>query len=213
MELSHEDAREYLSSGSETFDVMIMDLVDPLEAGTAFLLYTQEYYRIARSRLNPGGVLVTQSGPSGLLSYQECFTTIFNTLSSIFKYTAPAQVHVPAFATLWGFTLASDSPIPLLTDGELDDMIARRVSKPLMFYDGESPPEHVRPAQVLAGWHPTGAAHQPGLRPGLHGLTASPYSGRPALTSAVAVGLDQHPHRAIRLFPLAEQMMPRVFRP
>ena len=138
VELSHEDAREYLSSGSETFDVMIMDLVDPLEAGTAFLLYTQEYYRIARSRLNQGGVLVTQSGPSGLLSYQECFTTIFNTLSSIFKYTAPAQVHVPAFATLWGFSLASDSPIPLLTDGELDDLIARRVSKPLMFYDGES---------------------------------------------------------------------------
>ena len=38
--LAHQDAREYLSNSSQTFDVMIMDLVDPLEAGTAYLLYT-----------------------------------------------------------------------------------------------------------------------------------------------------------------------------
>ncbi len=138
VELGHQDAREYLSRGSQTFDVMIMDLVDPLEGGTAYLLYTEEYYRIVQSRLNPGGILVTQSGPSGLLSYQECFTTIFKTLSSIFKYTVPAQAHIPAFATLWGFTLASDSPIPSLTDEEVDRLVEDRVAKPLMFYDGET---------------------------------------------------------------------------
>ena len=138
VELGHRDAREYLSTSSETFDVMIMDLVDPQEAGTAYLLYTEEYYQIARSRLNPGGILVTQSGPSGLLSYRECFTTIFKTLSSIFRYTIPSQVHVPAFATLWGFTLASDSPIVSPTDEVVDGLVADRVTKSLMFYDGET---------------------------------------------------------------------------
>ena len=138
VELGHQDAREYLSNSSQTFDVMIMDLVDPLEAGTAYLLYTQEYYEIARSRLNPGGILVTQSGPSGLLSYQECFTTIFKTLGSIFRYTVPAQVHVPAFQTLWGFTLASDSPIPSPTDEKVNHLVEQRVTKSLMFYDGET---------------------------------------------------------------------------
>ena len=136
--LVHRDAREYLSSSPQTFDVMIMDLVDPLEAGTAYLLYTEEYYDIARSRLNPGGILVTQSGPTGLLSYQECFTTIYKTLGQIFRYTIPAQMHIPAFQTLWGLTLASDSPFHAVSDEQVDRLVENRVSKSLMFYDGET---------------------------------------------------------------------------
>ena len=136
--LHHQDAREYLESTGETFDVMIMDLVDPLEAGTAYLLYTEEYYQIARSKLNPGGILVTQSGPAGLLSYQECFTTIYKTLGRAFKHTAAIQVHVPAFQTLWGFGLASDSPLPQYSEEQVDGLVAERIDKPLKYYDGES---------------------------------------------------------------------------
>ena len=136
--LRHEDARAYLQNTDERFDVMIMDLVDPLEGGTAGLLYTEEYYRIAKSRFKPGAILVTQSGPAGLLSYQECFTTIHNTLSQVFDYARPYQVHVPSFQTLWGFTLASDTELPDLTNPEqVEGLIAQRLGKPLRFYDGE----------------------------------------------------------------------------
>ena len=62
--LFHQDARGFLAEDGEGYDVIILDLVDPLEGGTAFLLYTEEFYRIARARLNSGGVLVTQSGPA-----------------------------------------------------------------------------------------------------------------------------------------------------
>ena len=136
--LLHEDARGYLLECEETFDVMIMDLVDPLEAGTAYLLYTEEFYQIVKSKLNPGGIMVTQSGPAGLLSYQECFTTIFNTLSNIFEHTTSAQIHVPAFQTLWSFTLASDAPLSFPDEGQIDEKLAERVAKPLKFYDAES---------------------------------------------------------------------------
>ena len=136
--LLHEDARAYLQSGGGGFDVIILDLVDPLEEGTAYLLYTDEFYRIARSRLNPGGVLVTQSGPVGLTHFHECFTPIFKTLSQVFAHTTASQVHVPAFQTLWGFTVASDSPLPHRTDAELEAAIAARISKPLRHYDGET---------------------------------------------------------------------------
>ena len=136
--LRHEDARGFLESGGDGFDVMVMDLVDPLEEGTAYLLYTDEFYRIAKKRLNPGGILVTQSGPAGLPNHQECFTTIFHTLSEVFAHAAAAQVHVPAFQTLWGFTIASDSPLFQQTETEIDDAIARRINKPLRHYDGET---------------------------------------------------------------------------
>ena len=136
--LAHQDAREYLTSCDETFDVMIMDLVDPMEGGTAYLLYTEEYYRIAKAKLKPGGILVTQSGPAGLLSYQECFTTIRNTLAGVFSYIAPAQVHIPAFETLWGFTLASDAPLASPSEEQVNRSLAKRVTTELKFYDGES---------------------------------------------------------------------------
>lgn len=141
--LLHEDARGYLQNCEETFDVMIMDLVDPLEAGTAYLLYTEEFYRIVKSKLRPGGIMVTQSGAAGLLNYLECFTTIFHTLSAIFENTTSAQVHVPAFQTLWSFTLASDSPLSFSDedqdiDLQINNSLKERVAKPLKFYDGES---------------------------------------------------------------------------
>ena len=138
LNLVHEDARGYLQECEETFDVMIMDLVDPLEAGTAYLLYTEEFYRIVKSKLSPGCIMVTQSGPAGLLSYQECFTTIYNTLSGIFDHTTSAQVHIPAFHTLWSFTLASDSSLSFPDEGQIDGRLAERVAKPLKFYDSES---------------------------------------------------------------------------
>ena len=136
--LLHQDARAYLQSEGDGFDVIILDLVDPLEEGTAYLLYTDEFYRMAKSRLNPGGVLVTQSGPAGLPNHQECFTTIYHTLSKVFAHATAAQVHIPAFQTLWGFTIASDSALTQPTDDELDSAIARRINKELRHYDGET---------------------------------------------------------------------------
>ncbi len=136
--LIHEDARGYLAKTSDSYDAIILDLVDPLEGGTAALLYTQEFYSIAKARLNPGGVLVTQSGPAGLLSFTECFTTIFNTLSTLFDHTKAAQAHIPAFETLWGFTIASDTPFPRVSEEGIDAAVARRLSKLLKYYDGES---------------------------------------------------------------------------
>lgn len=136
--LVHEDARGYLQNTSSFYDVIILDLVDPLEGGTAALLYTQEFYSIAKARLNPGGVLVTQSGPVGLLNYTECFTTIFNTLSTLFTHTKAAQVHIPAFQTLWGFTIASDTPFSESSEDQVDAEVERRLSNPLKYYDSIS---------------------------------------------------------------------------
>lgn len=137
VELRHQDARAYLRDCDQQFDVMIMDLVDPMEGGPAYLLYTQEYYNIVKSRMKPGGILVTQSGPAGLLTHQECFTTIVNTLRGIFSHARGYHVHVPAFQTVWGISMASDSPLPDFSEPQkVDELIAQRINKPLRFYDG-----------------------------------------------------------------------------
>ena len=59
-------------------------------------------------------------------------------MSTLFSYTKAAQVHIPAFQTLWGFTIVSDAPFLQMSEDEVDAELARRLSKPLKYYDGES---------------------------------------------------------------------------
>ena len=63
LELRLEDAFQHLQASSERFDVVIIDVPDPMEAGPAYMLFTQEFYALLMERLNPGGIMVAQSGP------------------------------------------------------------------------------------------------------------------------------------------------------
>ena len=138
--LLHQDARGFLEGTKDGYDVMILDLVDPLEEGTAYTLYTREFYQTALERLNGGGVLVTQSGPGSLLNHKECFTAIVNTLAGLAKRVCPYSVYVPSFVTPWTFTMV------LVDDGldmpgepmEIDGLIQERFGRRLRFYDGET---------------------------------------------------------------------------
>ena len=47
-------------------------------------------------------------------------------------------MHVPSFQTLWGFTLASDSPLDTAFESQVDLLAAERIAKTLKYYDGES---------------------------------------------------------------------------
>ena len=64
-ELYHVDARDYLARGGESFDIIIIDLPDPIEEGPAYLLYTQEFYQLVRERLTTDGS-DTAPGSEGL---------------------------------------------------------------------------------------------------------------------------------------------------
>jgi spermidine synthase len=57
VQVVHDDARHYLLTNAEVFDVITSDPVHPWVKGAASL-YTQEYLELARSRLKPGGIVV-----------------------------------------------------------------------------------------------------------------------------------------------------------
>ena len=135
--LVHQDARGFLAESDDTYDVILLDLVDPLEEGSAYTLYTREFYETALGKLNLDGVLVTQSGPGSLLNHKECFTAIVNTLTGLFPRVAPYSVYVPAFVTPWTFAMAFNGPDP--GDWQPDTvncLVQERLSSPLRFYDG-----------------------------------------------------------------------------
>ena len=149
-ELHHRDAREYLETTQDTYDVIIIDLPDPQEAGPASLLYTQNFYRLLSQRLNPQGVMAVQSEPC-MVGNLEAFSAINNTLRSVFPHVYPYHIMVPSFASDWGFNLASLGPNPLaLNVQEVDRRLADRGCALLRFYDGVTHnglfalPKHVR---------------------------------------------------------------------
>jgi len=149
-ELHFVDARKYLDESSDKFDVIIIDLVDPLEEGPARLLYTQEFYQIVKQKLGPDGIMSVQAEPAEWRNLDN-FTAIANTLRNVFSIARPYQVHVPSFLGLWGFVAASQSLDPCeLTPEEIDTRISTRISKKLKSYDGLTHqamftiPKHIR---------------------------------------------------------------------
>jgi spermidine synthase len=152
VELHFSDARRYLETTSDTYDVIIIDLPDPQEGGPAPLLYTQSFYNVLRQRLNPQGMVAVQSEPC-MAGNLQAFTAISNTLKSVFPRVFPYHAMVPSFSFDWGFNLASLGPNPLgLTAREVDRRLEERGCSSLRSYDGEAHrglfmlPKHVREA-------------------------------------------------------------------
>jgi len=151
LEIHYQDAKAFLENSEETFDVIIMDIADPIEAGPGVALYYQEFYKFIVSKLNPGGAFVTQSSGSGLFTYHECFTVINRTMKSAFDVVYPYSVEIPSFGGGWGFNVGFQKD-----DGEreantdlvnwdpewVDENLVKRMpgieKTPLFFYDGTS---------------------------------------------------------------------------
>ena len=137
LDLQINDASVYLKDTPEGFDVILLDLPDPMEGGPAYLLYTKTFYEMLRGKLNPGGLLVTQSGPASVINYTEVFTAINRTLRDVFPVVVPYSVHMQSFGETWGFNIASLGPDPSeLTAAEVDARLTERGIAPLDFYDG-----------------------------------------------------------------------------
>ncbi|MFH1169256.1 MAG: polyamine aminopropyltransferase [Chloroflexota bacterium] len=137
-ELHHCDARDYLAKSDEKFDIIIIDLPDPLEAGPAYRLFTTEFYHIVREHLAGDGIISVQAGSATLTELMN-LTAVNNTLKSVFPIVNVFRADVPCFGGPWGFCLASASLNPAeLPPEEIDCRIAARGLGRLRFYDGRT---------------------------------------------------------------------------
>ena len=135
-ELHFADARAYLEKNDAKFDVIIIDLPDPLEKGPARLLYTREFYELVKQRLQPDGIISVQAESANWTQIAN-FVDIVNTLANVFPVVRPYQAHIPSFNSLWGFATASQKLDPQkLTPEEIDLKISTRISRQLKSYDG-----------------------------------------------------------------------------
>lgn len=109
-----DDGRRFLKRTAETFDVITVDPPPPVEAAGSSLLYSKEFYELAKTRLSKGGIL-QQWFPGGEIKILQAVT---GSLVEVFPY-----VRIYRSLEGWGFHfIASMSTIETPT---IDDMILR----------------------------------------------------------------------------------------
>jgi spermidine synthase len=134
-ELVFGDARRLLEEQDQRFDAIVIDVTDPAETGPSLPLFTESFYRLALSRLRPGGVLVTQAGPAAL-GMSRVFAAICRTLREAAGTVAPYRVDMLSFGSNWGFAMTGATTAAALTAEEIDGRIRERVATDLRLYDG-----------------------------------------------------------------------------
>ena len=102
------DAMRYLDETDRFYDVILMDLPDPSDAGLG-KLYSRPFFRLCRRRLAAGGMLATQA--TSPYRAREAFWCIVHTLEAEPGFHVRAyHTVVPTFGT-WGFALAGGEPV------------------------------------------------------------------------------------------------------
>jgi len=135
-ELHVADARGYLAGGSSKFDVIIIDLPDPIDEGPAYRLFTREFYLLVSERLTANGIISVQSGSASLPELLN-LTAVYHTLRSVFPVVSAFTADIPCFGGPWGFCTASPTLNPaLLTPARVDGTLDARSVRGLRFYDG-----------------------------------------------------------------------------
>ncbi|MHC1563919.1 MAG: polyamine aminopropyltransferase [Candidatus Hecatellaceae archaeon] len=152
VKLYFEDGRSFLERQPDgSFDVIIVDVTDPLEGSPSIPLYTKEFYEVARAKLTDAGLIVTQASP--LYYNLDCHARIYRTMATVFPVACSYRADVPSYVSSWGFVAGSKGPNPAaLTPGEVDGKLAERKVGELKFYDGLTHqsmfthPKHIRKA-------------------------------------------------------------------
>jgi spermidine synthase len=151
LELYHTDARQYLADSKEAFDIIIIDLTEPIEEGPAYLLYTEEFYRIVQKKLAEDGIMSVQAGCAAFNELLN-FSAVYHTLKTAFPEVHPYQIDVPSFGGPWGFCFASNNTKSVMSAEEIDTRLESRGVDNLRLYDGTTHqnmfafPKHLRKA-------------------------------------------------------------------
>ena len=144
LHMVYADAREVLEQAEKPFDVILIDVNDPVyntpSAGEGLTLFSEEFLRMARSKLRSGGIFVTQSCAVSRPS----FPSIVKTLQGVFAQVYTLFAIVPSYDVQpWTWTIAHDDDPSLhsfatLSAAEIDARITQRLGRPLAFLDGSS---------------------------------------------------------------------------
>jgi spermidine synthase len=128
-----DDGMKFLAETDERFDLIVLDLPDPIGPATA--LYEEPFFRDCRRALAPGGAVTLHIGPPW--SKPERVRAHAERLANVFPVVRPFAVYIPLYGTLYAMAVCSDALDPLaVTTAEVEKRLAKRAVGELRYYNG-----------------------------------------------------------------------------
>ena len=139
LELVIDDARNFLNTTSQEWDVVISDLSDPDEEGTTSTLFTTEYFSQIRRVLKPNGIFATYAGSIEFSVNLPLSAQIVRTINAVFPYVLPYSSYVPSLGEAIAFVVASVEEItPQLDPAVVTQLLEAKTTGNLRMLDGGS---------------------------------------------------------------------------
>ncbi len=118
-----DDGRRFLARTKEKFDVITIDPPPPIEAAGSSLLYSEDFYKLLKQHLKPGGI------------FQQWIPSSGRTKSAVTRSLFESFPYVKAFESVegWGcHFLASDQPIEGLTADQFISKLPEAAKRDLL---------------------------------------------------------------------------------
>ena len=130
-----EDGMKFVRETQEKFDLVTLDLNDPM--GPAEALYSTEFFQQLRAILAPGGALTLHIGSP--VARPERVAELAQRLNGVFRIVRPYIMYIPLYGSLWAMAVCSDKLDPkAYTADEIDRRIDARKLQELKYYNGET---------------------------------------------------------------------------
>ena len=130
-----EDGMKFVRDTQEKFDLIALDLNDPM--GPAEALYSTEFFQQLRAALAPGGALTLHIGSP--VARPERVAELAQRLNGVFRIVRPYIMYIPLYGSLWTMAVCSDKLDPkAFTADEIDRRIDARKMQELRYYNGET---------------------------------------------------------------------------
>ena len=134
LKLTVGDGLEYLRTTAVRYDLVSMDLTDPV--GPSVELYSPATFALAKGAMAAGGALTLHIGSP--FYHPERVRDTLASLRKVFAVVVPYFAYIPIYGSVWGFASASDTLDPrAIAPAEVERVIAARGLKDLQFYNGE----------------------------------------------------------------------------
>lgn len=138
VQVRHGDARAFVETTSEQFDVVINDITDPIEGAPSKLLFTREFHTAVTRVLGSDGIFATQAIGIHYDATDRLHAMIHRTVRDVFPHTRSYCEYVMSFDYPWAFVAGSRRPVwGTLAAAEVDRRLQEREIE-LRFYDGET---------------------------------------------------------------------------
>ncbi len=124
------DGRRFVEETDQSFDVILLDLTDPMEPSK--YVYTKEFYGLCARRLRPGGILGLHNDSP--FFFPEAYNVITKTLDAVFPHRRQYAAYIVGYMLDFAFSVCSMDDVLQVDERELARRAAERGIEGLLSY-------------------------------------------------------------------------------